>query len=322
MRNDPWEGIASDASQLLGRRVDGEHVLSVYWVRGVDSSPGVVFRKIDADAVPTKLPRFKGLAVRVAEGFGGEREIQLFLASPRDREIFSTLCRDVVDFSSRANNRPAATAAVFTRLGHWQHLLSRGAQLEMSPPEVRGLIGELLVLLRAADSRGIHFAISAWVAPDDHPQDFAFPDRLLEVKARLAGSRQQVQISSLEQLDRGNLPIFLVVLELAPADGDASRSLADLVDHARSLADSAGTDCRNALEGQLLRRGYLDLEIYSVDRYQLSGERAFRVVDGFPGIVRSKTDLRIRQATYLLDIPSLDAFACSIEDALYGVDRS
>lgn len=322
MRNDPWAEIASDASQLLGRRIDRQHVLPVYWVRNADGSPGVVFRKIDSEAVPSKIPKFKGLSVRLAEVSGGEWEIQLFLISPRDRDIFAALCWDVIGFSGRNGSTSTATAAVFIRLVHWQQLLSRSAQVEMSPPEVRGLIGELIVMLHLAENSGIRSAISAWVAPDEHPQDFALSDRLIEVKARLSGSRQQVQISSLEQLDQADVPIFLVILELAPESGDLGMSLAKLVADVRTIADSVGADCRDTLDGQLLRRGYIDLDLYGEDKYLVSGERAFRVRDDFPKILRSRTDLRIRQATYVLDIPSLDEFACSLESALNGVIHS
>ena len=316
MHEDPWASISADPSLLLGRRYDGVHPLTVYWVRSADGSPGVVFRKIDAGSVPSKLPRFRGVSVVVAEAKEKDQEIRLFLTSPVDREVFSALSLDIVGHSGRMKDSTGATRSVFGRLEHWQHLLSKRVSLEMGPQEIRGLIGELTILSELAKQIGIRSAISAWVAPDDQPQDFALPSKLIEVKTRVSGSRQQIQISSLEQLDLGANPTFLTVVELAPSDADGASSLTDLVRAARADADTYGSDCRDVLDGLLLRRGYLDLEAYAADRYVVASKRAYAVIDDFPSIVRSRTDLRIRQATYVLDLPSIDAFERPFETAL------
>lgn len=60
------------------------------------------------------------------------------------------------------------------------------------------------------DRHGLEAALQSWVAPDDHPQDFALDHRLIEVKTRLAGSRSST--GSLSSLQRP--PLFLMVLEV------------------------------------------------------------------------------------------------------------
>lgn len=311
--DDPWALISVDASHHLGRRIADRHALSVYWVKGADGAPGLFLRGIDRNAVPSKLPKSRGISVQVSIAEDKDPEARLFLLSPADREVFLALCNDVVAYSSRGRDAREATAALFRRLDHWQGLLSKGPPQEMGPPEIRGLIGELCVLLRLAKSAGIGAALAFWVAPDEHPQDFALGERLLEIKARLAGSRQQVKISSLEQLEAANLPIYLVAIQLAPSKADASFSLNDIVGKVLDLANEDGAAALDRAESLLLRRGYLAQEAYGVDRYVVSGERAFLVEDGFPRLVRSKTDLRVQQATYILDMTALGTFERPLE---------
>lgn len=312
--DDPWASIGVDAKQLLGRRVEGSHALPIYWVRGADGAPGLLLKDIEPDSVPSRLPRSRGISVQLGTSGGQEREVRIFLLSPGDREVFRALCLDVIAFSAPETNPWAATAAVFRRLEHWQALLSKGAPQEMGPQEIRGVIGELCVLLRLAKAFGIASALSSWVAPDEHPQDFALDSRLLEVKTRLAGSRQQVQISSLEQLEAADLPIYLVAVELAPSESDAAFSLNDIAEQVMALAAENGVGARDRAERLLLQRGYMEKEAYRVDRYVVSGERSFLVEDGFPRLVRSVTDRRIQQATYVLDLTALGSFERNLDE--------
>lgn len=314
--DDPWAAIEVDATQLLGRRVEGSHALPIYWVRGADGAPGLLLKDIEPDAIPSRLPRSRGISVQWGASGAQEREVRIFLLSPGDREVFRALCRDVVAFSAPETNPWAATSAVFRRLEHWQALLSKGAPQEMGPQEIRGVIGELCVLLRLAKDSGIASALSFWVAPDEHPQDFALDRRLLEVKTRLAGSRQQVQISSLEQLEASDLPIYLIAVELAPSGVDGAFSLNDIAGRVMELASGDGLATRDRAERLLLQRGYVEKEAYGLDRYVVSGLRSFLVEEEFPRIVRSATDRRIQQASYVLDLTALGTFECELGECL------
>jgi len=186
----------------------------------------------------------------------------------------------------------------------------------MGPQEIRGVIGELCVLERLISAIGPMAALQAWVAPDDHPQDFALADAILEVKARLSGSRPHVQISSLEQLDLVNLPLNLVVVELAPAIGSSAFSLNDIVDRLLAIFEQAGVSARDAAEMALASRGYIKSDAYGVDCYTVAGMRAFQVTQEFPRLCRSTTDRAIHQAGYLLDLTALTAFERSIDVVL------
>ena len=317
MHEDPWQGLTPAADQTVGRRVGGDHPLDAFWIKGGDGSPGLLFRGIDASRVPEQLPRPRGLVLEVALD-APHAETRMLLREHEDREVFLTLCKDVISYAGGSATPADATSSLFRRLAHWHSMMTRGRASAMSAFEIRGLIGELCVLERLSVSAGFAAALSAWVAPEEHPQDFAAGDRLIEVKARLSGSRQVVRISSLAQLEPAQLPLTLVVLELVASDGADAATLnqicARLVDHARLL----GPQVVDQIEAALFKRGYIQMEAYDSEAYRVAGITAFDCRDGFPRLVRSEVDARIPEAKYMVDLSLLGEFAIPVELVLDG----
>lgn len=315
MAEDPWSGIQPSMKRLVGRRVEQSHPLDVYWVRSVDGSPGLLVRGMDSSCVPAGLPKPRGLALDVIEGAGAV-EASMFLREPDDREVFRTLCHDVIAYSGAERSSQAATYSFFRRLAHWHSMLTRARTTAMAPHEVRGLMGELYVLERLMDRLEFGGAVKAWVAPDDHPQDFALNSRIVEVKTRISGARSQVQISSLDQLESAHLPLALVVVELVHSTSDEAFSLNDLCGRLEDVACGLGVAQEDALHGALLRRGYIRQDAYDVDTYRVVGASAFDVREGFPRLVRKAVDPRISEARYTLDLALTEEFAMDAEKAL------
>lgn len=313
--DDPWSKIEVSVQSLVGRRVSQSHALHIYWVRAIDGAPGLLVRGGDPARVPYEIPQPRGLVIEKGE-WDAEFELRLFLRGPEERDVFRTLCEDLVSYSSAEKSRGSATAALFRRLGHWHSLMSRGRSSVMASHEVRGLIGELLFLETLIETRGFETALCCWVAPDDHPQDFATDDRILEVKTRLSGSRQQVQISSLEQLESPHLPLSLVVVELAMSDAPEAMSLNGICSRLAKRAAALGPSQVDDLESALANRGYMRQDAYDLDSYRLVGITAFEVRGGFPRLRRADVDLRIPEVRYMLELTSLKEFEVSVETTL------
>ena len=317
MHEDPWKGLTPTADQIIGRRVDGEHPLDAFWIKASDGSPGLLLRSIDPSRVPEKLPRPRGLTFEVISDVP-HAEARMLLREHEDREVFLTLCKDVLSYSGGSATAADATSNVFRRLSHWHSLMTRGRASAMSAYEIRGLIGELCVLERLIASAGFAAALSAWVAPDEHPQDFACEERLIEVKARLSGSRQVVRISSLAQLEPAQLPLTLVVVELVASEGTDAATLSQictrLVEHARLL----GPQMVDRIEAALFKRGYIQLDAYEAEAYRVAGMTAYDCRTGFPMLLRSEVDTRIPEAKYMVDLSLVGEFAISVELVLDG----
>lgn len=304
MSSDPWARLDPKPSNLRGNRAEGAHPLDVYWVRRSDGARGLVFIGVDRSMLGETLPCLRGVEMSLGEG--EPPELSLFLQADEHREVFQLLCEDVIEASGRTASASNATGAIFRRLEHWTEMLAAGRSRELSPHEVRGLMGELILLDTVKAIGGLAAALASWVAPDDHPQDFALANGILEVKTRLATSRPVVSISSLEQLEIGVLPLALWVIELTP---DAhGQSLNSLVGSLMSAAQQAGSECVDRLRLALLRRGYEPSDRYDQPCYRCSDVSAFSIDDDFPRITRSATDLRIRAANYQLDLTTLLCF--------------
>jgi hypothetical protein len=315
MSEDPWSGIEPSPQLLVGLRIERAHPLDVYWVRAGDGSPGLLLRGVDPTRVPDRLPKPRGLMLETGDGAEGF-EARMFLREPDDRDVFRTLCNDVIAYSSSEGSRSAATASVFRRLAHWHSLMSRARTTAMAPHEIRGLIGELCFLERLIERRGFDTALQSWVAPDDHPQDFAFNTRIVEIKTRVSGARQHVHISSLEQLESAHLPLSLMVIELVHSDAADATSLNEICERIELLARGLGIVQEDALLAALLRRGYIRQDAYDADTYCVVGTRAFDVRDGFPRLMRADVDMRIPQASYTLDLAYLRDFEIATEPVL------
>lgn len=310
MTKNPWSELAASKNDLIGVRIARSHPLDIYWVRSASGSPGILFRGIAAERVPYRLPKPRGLTLEVCEGSDG-LEARMFLRTPDDREVFETLCQDVIEWSGSDESRALSTASVFRRLSHWHSLMTRARTMSMEPHEVRGLIGELLFLERISARHGFDVAIRSWVAPDEHPQDFAMDARIVEVKTRLSGSSNTVQVSSLEQLESAHLPLLLMVFELAQSDADDAVSLNTLCDRLGSQVRGQDMALEDALQCALLKRGYLRQDAYDLDVYRVAGAMAFEVSEGFPRIVRAGVDTRITKVRYQLDLAQLSEYEVS-----------
>jgi hypothetical protein len=164
---------------------------------------------------------------------------------------------------------------------------------------------------------GIANALRAWVAPDRHPQDFALPGGVLEIKARLTGSRPEVHISSLEQLECVHLPLHLVVAELTPSDyGLPSLSLNDLAEGLLIAAEQHNLDIRDQAHAALANRGYVASPRYDTLSYSIAGAVAFQVKPNFPRILRGSTDARVTEANYSLALTALGEYQEELGDVL------
>lgn len=315
MSDDPWATLVGSSGRIVGKRIAGEHFLDYYWARAHDGSLGLVLRNVEHGLIPQVLPRLRGLLLST-DTDDGALEVRMFLRDRAERNVFFALCKDVIAYSADCASQEDSVRRFFRRLGHWHSLMSRARTDSMDPHELRGLIGELVILEKLMDSSGVSCAVAAWMAPDEHPQDFALDGKLIEVKSRLSGSRNNVRVSSLEQLEPGILALYLVVVELVESEAADARSLNETVAAVVSLARDQSAELEDRLESALLKRGYVRQHQYDLQKYRAVGVCAFSVRDDFPRIARSEVDSRIIRAEYTLDLSVLSDFAVSKENIL------
>lgn len=312
--NDPWSSLTSQQGEWVGRRALVGHPLDVFWMLHPDGSPALLVKHAPQSCIPQELPKLRGMGVVVRDEADKSASITLHLRVPEDRDVFLRLCEDVLWHSKDGNTWDDAARRLFHRLRRWQSLLGLARGDELSEEEMRGLYGELVFLRGPLSSQcGFLGALSAWVAPMRHPQDFVRGQIAFEVKARVAGSRNQVRISSLDQLEVKGSQLALVVVELLPVtEADGGQSLNDLVSSLLDEAEACGNHAIEQLQRALSDWGYVASRSYDRHKFLVGSISAYAVIEGFPRITRSACDERIIEASYIVGLQSLGSFSVEL----------
>lgn len=313
-KTDPWANLSPQGGEWVGRRAMVGHPLAAFWMIHPDGSPALLVKQVPSDCLPAELPKLRGLGVAALEEPDQTASVSLHLRVPEDRDVFLRLCEDVLAYSGESDDRSASALRLFDRLRRWQSLFGFARGNELSDEEMRGLVGEL-ALLRGplAGKLGLEAALTAWVAPMRHAQDFVLGGCAIEVKSRVAGARNQVRISSLDQLETENCDLALVVVELLPVgESDGGKSLNDFVLNLLEDAEVCGTQVLENARQKLAEWGYVASRNYDRHRFVIQSISAFDVTSGFPRITRSSTDSRIIDGSYVLGLQALGSFAVDL----------
>ena len=185
---------------------------------------------------------------------------------------------------------------------HRDLIAGRGA---LSAEAELGLVGELLLLERLAETSGMDAALAWWMGPFKEEHDFAFPDANLEVKTTSSERRAHV-IHGLAQLaPTSGIPLYLVSVQVTRSSPGVGRTLTELIGNIRTVGGGYSSE----LEVRLLRCGWRDDDsgLYGTHWMLRSAPRAYLVDDVFPAL----TPHRIEK-----DIPNFGL----VSDVSYRVD--
>jgi len=289
--------------RFVSLRIDDAGTLDVHAaLRTADRSPCLLFDMLDPSAVGDIDFEVGGMrCARSATDTG--QSLVLSLEDPARRDLFATLCSDVLAYAA-TESAVRSLPAVLTRLDAWR-LFLRSLSDGLSRSEIIGLIGELRVLLEFLENDAT--LLNVWRAPENGLHDFENDGHALEVKATL-GPGTYVTISHLHQLDDGGLDrLDLVHVRLYETpQGD---SVDDLVGSISSLLPDS--DAQRHFSNALLRRG-----LSPDDRRARTGLRtavqqfaAFHVTSETPRILRADVPLAITEVRYTLELAQLASSA-------------
>jgi hypothetical protein len=253
----------------------------------------------------------KGLSVLMDEH---EHLLVVELVEPRLSQLFTALVEDLLHSLRNLPPEGDPAEAVLDRLALWRRLFSDSQLDGLTSEEQRGLFCELCCLrdfaLQALDASS---AVASWVAPNNSSQDFRSAQTAIEVKSRFRKGNTRVRISSEEQLEHKDKPLFLVVYALDTGEG---LSLNEMVD---SLVDrlSPSTAAHLAFRDSLIRYGYLQIhrDRYAGPRYKAS-PACYRVAEDFPRIVRIDLRAGVTRVAYDIDLSTCVPFVVPTEDVI------
>lgn len=282
MTEDPWKTLA--AGGVDARRVDPNGQFDFFWVISGNGEPGLLLQLGHDVDVPNKLPKMRSLDL----GFrtvGGARSLVLILKDAEQRELFTTLCLDVVHAAEAARDGSDALQRAIRRVLRWHHMLRGGRSDLLSIDEQRGLVGELQFLHRLIDLIGPHPAIEAWKGPSGSAKDFELDQCLIEVKARRGAAKPFVQISSEDQLAGvDGCRLYLVVSSVDAAIKPAGMTLTDHAQVLEKLFAVTDPEVYDLWEQALAETGFSFEDDYSDRRWTVGKTTEFEVASGFPRI--------------------------------------
>ena len=301
--NDVWHGLRLGE----GRRVGAEGKFDFYWSVLEQNTVALVLRLPDGFDNKVSVPRFKSLAVGIRQL--DKAALVLRLLDGTQRELFHTLCADVVSAAEQGQDLNDAVARAIRRTRRWSFMLRSGPQNGLSIEEQRGLVGELAFLAELGEQLGSSAAIEAWKGPEGSSKDFEFPNLYVEVKARRGAAKPHVRISSEDQLaDVAYAELFLRVYDVDSAIVPEGLTLHDIVDkmNARFSDDQIVFDRWQSL---IDATGYDADDDYSDRRWVVGLERTFNVANGFPRIA-GPVPVGVSQVGYSIALEACEPFKC------------
>lgn len=328
MNRDPWADVArsSSSSTVSAKRIGADIPWNFFWAKDSDGKFMLILRH-SLDAAPTgKLPKLKGIQLDLLSDEDQHQRVLAFrLSDSTQRDIFLTLCEDIVAIAAVASTERDAVATALKRTWRWHHLLRGGSDQRLSEEEQKGLIGELLALENLFfPNLSLPAAIGAWRGPFGDPKDFQVGLQAVETKTHRGGATPTVAISSEHQLDDVNLErLFLVVLPVnrAAPESTGGFSVTDLATQVQKLITQRDPGSLESFESTLAATGFRWEDDYT-DTHWLAGAWSFyRVADGFPRITTRDAKLGVRHVTYSLALDACEPFRVAdseINSALRG----
>ena len=317
MTEDPWKEIAAPSFPDLvnARRVDSEMKWDFFWARGPDRSIFLTLVHASEASPRRALPRLRGIEISVSPpNDDGKRVLAFKLLDSAQRDIFHSLCRDIVLATRQAESESEAVATSLSRTWRWHYLLRGGGGTLLSPQEQKGLMGEMLALERLFLPRVEPLeAVTAWRGPLGAAKDFQIGCVAIEVKSHSTEARD-LMITNEDQLDESTVAsLFLYTVELNEASRNSSGGInvIDLVDRIVRNLISLDPRASEMFESRVEAAGLRMEDDYTESVWLTRGDTLYSVREGFPRIRRNELRKGVSQVAYVLAIADCEPYTVS-----------
>jgi hypothetical protein len=204
------------------------------------------------------------------------------LASKEDKEIFYTLCTDLVNSTKKLHDEDYAINTVLLRLEKWQYFL-KNKRKPIDKRQLRGLIGELLFLKNyLLVNYSAEDALTFWRAPLQSVHDFEFSGFSVEVKTK--ASVNSIHISSYEQLfsELDYLLLYVATINGSTPKTPKAFTIYSLIDEIKTVISD--TVLEERFENLLMQYGFIGLKEYRDYWFLFVSDEFYNVKEGFPRI--------------------------------------
>ncbi len=302
---DVWRGYLTSSDHGL-HLADAGHPLEIFVGTTEAGAARMVIR---SEAKPPRPQLSDVVLVERRQDAGNKWNLVFTLQDRKFDEVLLRLADDVHARSARASSEAAALDRVGVVIDEWRRLLTARPAKRMSMEELRGLVGELWLLLgRFSAVHGIAGAVEGWLGPMGLPQDFFFAaDGHHEVKA-IGPSTVRLKVSSEHQLDVEDLQLLVVRISNSDESALGAVNLVQLVGRVRTGLSSCG-ESWEGFEQRLSRLG-VDLtdSFYEDTHFVVSRVSSYAVVPDFPAIRASLIAQSLGRVRYQIDLSAIEPF--------------
>jgi len=239
--------------------------------------------------------------------------IRLFLESEQFKDIFSTVCTDLVLGLDSCISSDQRRLELSRFLDKWNLFFERHGYGELSQEQQRGLFGELwwinVLLGKGISERTV---LASWKGCERGFHDFDLLGHVVEVKTTMTKEPRKVKISNERQLDDTGLKdLHLYVLTLTKSD-DSGMSLPAIV---HNLLENFSNFNKSEFQNLLQKSGYLDVHVgLYTSCYSIKHEELFHVTNGFPRMTTLPAGTG--DLSYSVTISACNAFCKEVESYL------
>jgi len=285
---------------------EGNHPLQFFVGVTENGNPRVVVR---SSAKPIKPTLSNLVLVDRYQDTTARWNVSFTLQDRKFDEVFLRLFDDAHARSAAAHNEEDALARVTAALDEWRRLLKPRPSGVLSMEELRGLVGELwLMLHRFSLERSMDETVEGWLGPLGLPQDFWFAGSGHSEAKSIGPATTRVKISSAHQLDAEDLEL-LVLRAATTSEGTAGAvSLPTLVGRIRTALDEE-TVAAASFDSRLDRLSVnLDEAFYADTWFVVASVTDFAVTDEFPAIRSSGLAPGLGHVLYEIELSAIEEF--------------
>ncbi|MCL2065172.1 MAG: PD-(D/E)XK motif protein [Candidatus Cloacimonetes bacterium] len=246
------------------------------------------------------------------------------LLQQHNRDIFATLCENLINSVISLNTEQQVIRAVINQLEKWKTLFEKSSSNGLSSNEQQGLWGELHFLQKILlkHENDMSNALQKWVGTDKALRDFQGEKWAIEVKTTSTNNPQKVIINGERQLDETtleNLFLFHISLEISNNNGE---TLCQKIAFIRELLKNNSL-ALSIFNAKLFEIGYNDNHenLYQDRFYQIRDENYYKVENDFPRIKENELRKGISDVKYSIILATCDEYLISEKQIMDIITR-
>lgn len=233
------------------------------------------------------------------------------LLHPDNRDIFATLCENLIQSIIKLNTEQKICRTVVNQLEKWKMLFEKNNSTGLTSAEQQGLYGELHFLQKffAKTCTPPCDALHTWVGVDKAMRDFQGSTWAVEVKTTSTNNPQKVTINGERQLDETLLEnLFLYHLSVEVSNGNGQTLCQKIAAIRKTLENDI--PALSLFNTKLFEAGYLDKhEPFYQDRfYQARNENFYKIENDFPRIKENELRRGVSDVKYSIILAMYDEY--------------